>query len=44
MHAALGVVERLLANPAPAGAATPARLMGARFVETLPGSSRISVA
>jgi short subunit dehydrogenase-like uncharacterized protein len=43
MHAALGVVERLLAGPAPAGATTPARLMGTRFVETLPGSGRISV-
>ena len=43
MHAALGVVERLLAGAAPAGATTPARLMGARFVETLPGSGRISV-
>ena len=44
MHAALGVVERLLTGAVPAGATTPARLMGARFVETLPGSSRISVA
>ena len=43
VHAALGVVQRLLAGPVPAGATTPARLMGARYVETLPGSSPISV-
>ena len=41
-HAALGVVARLLSAPAPSGATTPARLMGSRYVETLPGSSRIA--
>jgi len=39
--AALGIVERLSSAPAPAGALTPARLMGARYVETLPGSGVI---
>jgi short subunit dehydrogenase-like uncharacterized protein len=41
--AALGIVERLLGGGAPAGALTPARLMGARYVETLPGSGRIAI-
>jgi short subunit dehydrogenase-like uncharacterized protein len=44
VHAALGIVERLLGGDAPAGALTPARLMGARYVETLPGSGRIAIA
>jgi short subunit dehydrogenase-like uncharacterized protein len=43
VHGALGVVERLLAGGAPAGALTPARLMGPRYVETLPGSGRIAI-
>lgn len=43
VHAALGIVERLLAGPVPPGAVTPARLMGREFVETLPGSGRIVV-
>jgi short subunit dehydrogenase-like uncharacterized protein len=43
VHAALGVVERLLAGGAPAGALTPARLMGSRYVETLPGSGRVAI-
>jgi short subunit dehydrogenase-like uncharacterized protein len=43
VHGALGVVERLLAGGAPAGARTPARLMGARYVETLPGSGPIAI-
>ena len=43
VHAALGVVERLLARAAEPGATTPARLMGARFVESLPGSGPIRV-
>jgi short subunit dehydrogenase-like uncharacterized protein len=41
VNAALGVVERLLARPAAPGATTPARLMGARYVETLPGSGAL---
>jgi short subunit dehydrogenase-like uncharacterized protein len=41
VHAALGIVERLLSRPADAGATTPARLMGARYVESLPGSGSI---
>lgn len=43
VHAALGVAERLLGAEAPAGAMTPARLMGARYVETLPGSGPIAL-
>ena len=39
--AALGIVARLLSAPAAAGVTTPARLMGAHYVETLPGSGRI---
>jgi short subunit dehydrogenase-like uncharacterized protein len=41
VHAALGIVERLLSAPVSAGALTPARLMGQHYVETLPGSGRI---
>ncbi|MBS0395896.1 MAG: saccharopine dehydrogenase NADP-binding domain-containing protein [Proteobacteria bacterium] len=43
VHAALGVVERLLAGDAAPGATTPARLMGARYIESLPGSGRIAL-
>lgn len=43
VHASLGVVERLLQQPADAGATTPARLMGRTFVETLPGSRPIVI-
>ncbi|MBS0375860.1 MAG: saccharopine dehydrogenase NADP-binding domain-containing protein [Proteobacteria bacterium] len=45
VQAALGIVARLLdpAQPPAAGALTPARLMGARYVETLPGSGRITL-
>ena len=42
-HAAVGVVRRLLDGGAAAGAATPARLVGARFVETLPGSGPLEI-
>lgn len=41
VHGALGIVERLLGASAEAGATTPARLMGSRYVESLPGSSPI---
>ena len=43
VHASLGVVARLLAGGVAAGAATPARLLGARFVEALPGSGPMSI-
>ena len=43
VHAALGIVERLLAGGTPAGALTPARLMGSRYVETLPGSGHVAI-
>ena len=42
-HASIGVVSRLLAGGVAAGAATPARLLGWRFVETLPGSGRLLI-
>jgi short subunit dehydrogenase-like uncharacterized protein len=35
--ASLGIVQRLLASPAPAGFATPSQLMGADYVLSLPG-------
>jgi short subunit dehydrogenase-like uncharacterized protein len=43
VHGALGIVERLLGGGAGAGARTPARLAGARYIETLPGSGRIAI-
>lgn len=43
VHASLGLVRHLLAGSHAAGAATPARLVGARFVETLPGSGPMSI-
>jgi short subunit dehydrogenase-like uncharacterized protein len=42
-HASIGVVARLLEGAAGAGATTPARLMGSRYVETLPGSGRLTI-
>jgi len=42
-YAPLGVIRHLLAGGVPGGAATPARLLGARYVETLPGSGRLAV-
>jgi len=35
---ALGVVQRLIENPAPPGSTTPALLMGSRYVLDLPGT------
>ncbi len=43
VNAALGVTERLLARPTAPGATTPARLMGARYVEMLPGSGILRI-
>lgn len=43
IHAALGVVETLLVGPAQFGFFTPARLMGADFIEKLPGSSVVRI-
>jgi short subunit dehydrogenase-like uncharacterized protein len=40
--ASLGIVERLLAGPAPAGYHTPSRLMGADYVLSLPGVERLA--
>jgi short subunit dehydrogenase-like uncharacterized protein len=40
--AALGVSEHLLANDCPAGFWTPAALMGADFILTLPGTSMLT--
>jgi short subunit dehydrogenase-like uncharacterized protein len=39
VHAALGVTERLLEGPVGAGYRTPSQVVGARFIESLPGSS-----
>lgn len=44
VHGSLAVVERLLNDPPAGGAWTPSKLMGNRFVESLPGSTRIEVA
>jgi short subunit dehydrogenase-like uncharacterized protein len=44
IDAALGVVARVLGGDAPAGHLTPARLMGAEFVSTLPGSGPLFIA
>ena len=43
VHAALGVVERMLAYDGPGGYHTPSQLMGSRYVETLPGSGSIQI-
>jgi len=42
-HAALGLVARLVAGGVAPGAQTPARIMGARYVETLPGSGPLVI-
>ncbi len=42
-HAPLGVIRHLLAGRGTPGAATPARLLGARYVETLPGSGPLTI-
>ena len=39
--AGLGIAERLLREPAPAGAITPSRLMGAGYASSLPGSEPV---
>ncbi|MGQ0384553.1 MAG: saccharopine dehydrogenase family protein [Gammaproteobacteria bacterium] len=41
--AAIAIARRLLGAPPPAGFTTPARLMGAGFVSTLPGASGITL-
>ena len=43
VHAALAILERVLSEPSLAGFFTPAKLMGARFVESLPGSSPLRI-
>lgn len=43
VHAALAILERVLKEPTLAGFFTPAKLMGARFIETLPGSSPLRI-
>lgn len=43
VHASLAVVTKLLAGGVTAGARTPARILGSRFVETLPGSGPLSI-
>ena len=44
VHAALGVATRVLAEKAAGGYRTPSQIVGARFVETLPGSGRLELA
>ncbi len=41
VHAALGIVERVLQMTEIAGHLTPSQLVGPRFIEKLPGSGRI---
>jgi short subunit dehydrogenase-like uncharacterized protein len=43
VHASLAILNRLLEHPVPFGYTTPAKLMGANFVESLPGSSAIRI-
>jgi short subunit dehydrogenase-like uncharacterized protein len=44
VHASLAIARHLLdGKPAEPGHRTPSQLMGSRFVETLPGSSRIEI-
>ena len=43
VHASLAVVTALLAGGVAAGSRTPAPILGSRFVETLPGSGRLTV-
>jgi len=43
VHAALAIVARMLNECELAGFTTPSKLMGARFIESLPGSSAIRV-
>lgn len=44
VHAALGVMEGLRAGPGSSGYRTPSQIVGARFIETLPGSGRLEIA
>ncbi len=41
---ALGIVQHLLRTPVPGGYRTPARLMGADYVLTLPGVQQVAPA
>jgi short subunit dehydrogenase-like uncharacterized protein len=43
VQSALGVLQYVLAHPDRNGFATPTQLVGAEFVETLPGSSKIKI-
>jgi len=43
VHASLAILERLLNERSLAGFVTPAKLMGAKFVESLPGSSSLRI-
>jgi short subunit dehydrogenase-like uncharacterized protein len=43
VHGALGIVDMLLTQDVQGGAWTPARLMGHRYVQTLPGSGEIAI-
>jgi len=43
VHAALGVLQRVLDYAGPGGYRTPSQIMGSRFIETLPGSGSIEI-
>lgn len=43
VHAALGVTQRLLEGPVEAGYRTPSQVVGARFIESLPGSGPLAI-
>ena len=43
VHAALGLTQRLLEGPVAAGYRTPSQVVGARFIESLPGSSPLAL-
>jgi short subunit dehydrogenase-like uncharacterized protein len=43
VHAALGVLARVIEGDVEYGFTTPARMMGIEFIESLPGSSKIRI-
>ncbi len=43
VHASLGIAEHVVDSQSESGFRTPSQLMGARFIERLPGSGRIEI-
>jgi short subunit dehydrogenase-like uncharacterized protein len=43
VHAALGIVNRVVANGAPIGFHTPSQVVGSDFVSRLPGSTPLKL-